>query len=340
MSLRGTFVTAADSRRFFRSQGRLDTIKLALAFFAIYFIWGSTYLAIRYAVETVPPLLTAAIRHTVAGSLLLGWSVLRGFRPTAAHWIAGLVVGSLFFLGGHGLLHWGQQYVASGLAAVLFATEPMFILVLAWLTGQRQIRRLSACGLVLGVVGVAILAGARLTAGDSSFVAILAVLASSLSWALGVVVSPKVKLPEDALGRTAIPLLCGAALLLVAAGIGGEFHDIERTVISWKSILGLAYLIVFGSIITFTSYTWLLQRCPPALVATHTYANPLVAVFLGWLVASEPLTIRVVMASAVILAAIVLVRRGEERALFQVLPKSSLWPRRGNRRRYLDRMRK
>ena len=143
----------------------------------------------------------------------------------------------------------------------------------------------------------------------------MAVLASSLSWAVGVVISPKVKLPSDALGRTAIPLVCGAALLLVAAGIAGEFQEIERTVISWKSFLGLAYLIVFGSIIAFTSYTWLLQRCPPALVATHTYANPLVAILLGWLVASEPLTIRVVMASAVILAAIVLVRKGERSAV-------------------------
>src|SRR6516164_7828791 len=203
-------------------------IKLALAFFAIYFIWGSTYLAIRYAVETVPPLLTAAIRHTVAGSFLLGWAMLRGFRPTLANWIAGLVVGALFFLAGHGLLHWAQQYIASGLAAVLIATEPIFILVLAWLTGQQPIRRLSACGLVLGVVGVAL----------------LAVLASSLSWAVGVVISPKVKLPSDALGRTAIPLVCGAALLLVAAGIAGEFQEIEPTVISLKSFLGLAYLVV------------------------------------------------------------------------------------------------
>jgi drug/metabolite transporter (DMT)-like permease len=132
---------------------------------------------------------------------------------------------------------------------------------------------------------------------------------------VGVVISPKVKLPSDALGRTAIPLVCGAALLLAAAGLAGEFREIEPTVISWKSILGLAYLVVFGSIIAFTSYTWLLQRCPPALVATHTYVNPLVAMLLGWLVVSEPLTSRVVIASAVILAAIVLVRRGERRAV-------------------------
>jgi drug/metabolite transporter (DMT)-like permease len=307
-------VAAADARRFFQSQGGLDTVKLALAFFAIYFIWGSTYLAVHYVVETVPPLLAAATRHTVAGSLLFGWAMLRGFRPTRANWSAGLVVGALFFLIGHGLLHWAQKYVASGLAAVLIATEPMFILVLSWSMGQQQISRLSAGGLVAGVLGVALLAGVRLSVDDSSFLAILAVLASSLAWSLGVVISPKVELPADPLGRTAIPLVCGAALLLIAAGIAGEFHEIELTAVTWKSLLGLTYLIVFGSIIAFTSYTWLLQRCPPALVATHTYANPLVAILLGWLFASEPLTLRVVLGSAVILAAIVLVRRGERSA--------------------------
>ncbi len=155
-------MTAAQTRPIFRSQGKLDTLRLALAFFAIYFIWGSTFLAIRYAVETVPPLLTAAIRHAVAGLLLLAWALMRGFRPTPAHWVAGLVVGSCFFLVGHGLLHWAEQYVASGLAAVLFATEPMFILVLAWLTGQQRLSRLSAFGLLLGVIGVAVLVGEHL----------------------------------------------------------------------------------------------------------------------------------------------------------------------------------
>jgi len=128
---------------------------------------------------------------------------------------------------------------------------------------------------------------------------------------VGVAISPKLKLPNDALGRTALPTLCGAVMLLAAAGLTGEFHATHWVSISLKSLLGLAYLIVFGSIIAFTSYTWLLQRCPPALVATHTYANPVVAVFLGWLLASEPLTLRVVLASAAILGAILLIRKGE-----------------------------
>ena len=292
-------------------QNRADSIKLALAFAAIYLVWGSTYLAIRYAVETIPPLVTAGIRHTVAGSVLLAWALARGYRPKREHWIAGAIVGALFFLVGHGTLHWAEQHVASGLAALLIATEPMFILVLAWASGQQKISRLSALGLGLGVVGIAILTGAELSAKGSSLLGLLAVLTGSLSWAAGVVISPKVKLPTDALARTAVPLVCGAVMLLAAAGATGEFHALHWASVSLKSILGLAYLIVFGSIVAFTAYTWLLQRCPPALVATHTYANPIVAVLLGWLLASEALTVRVAVASVAILGAIVLIRRGE-----------------------------
>jgi len=293
---------------------RAQSIQLALAFAAIYLVWGSTYLAIRYAVETIPPLVTAGVRHSIAGAILFAWAWARGFRPTRAHWISGIVVGALFFLIGHGSLHWAEQYVGSGLAALLIATEPMFILILAWSMGQQKISRLSALGLGLGVVGVAMLTGAELTVKGSSLLGLLAVLAGSLSWSVGVVISPKLKLPKDALGRTALPTICGAVMLLAAAGLSGQFHATHWASISLKSIFGLAYLIVFGSVVAFTAYTWLLQRCPPALVATHTYANPVVAVFLGWLLASEPLTMRVVLASIAILGAIVLIRKGERSA--------------------------
>jgi drug/metabolite transporter (DMT)-like permease len=293
-------------------RNRIDSIKLALAFAAIYLVWGSTYLAIRYAVETIPPLVTAGIRHSVAGAILFAWAWARGFRPTRAHWISGCALGALFFLIGHGSLHWAEQYVGSGLAALLIATEPMFILVLAWSMGQQKISRLSALGLGLGVLGVGLLTGAELTVKGSSLLGLLAVLVGSLSWSVGVVITPKLKLPDDALGRTAIPTLCGAVMLLAAAGLTGEFHATHWASISLKSVLGLGYLIVFGSVVAFTSYTWLLQRCPPALVATHTYANPVVAVFLGWLLASEALSLRVALASVAILGAIVLIRKGEQ----------------------------
>ena len=296
------------------SRDRSDAIKLALAFVAIYVIWGSTYLAIRYAVETIPPLVAAAIRHSIAGGIMLAWAWWRGFRPTRPQWIAGFALGALFFLIGHGSLHWAEQYVGSGLAALLIATEPMFILVLAWMMGRQKISPVSALGLGLGVVGVAMLTGAELTVKGSSLWGLLAVLLGSLAWSLGVVIAPRLKLPSDALGRTALPTLCGALMLLIAAGVTGEFQQTHWASISMRSIFGLGYLITFGSVVAFTSYTWLLQRVPPALVATHTYANPVVAVILGWLLAHEPLSLRVALASVAILGAIVLIRRGERTA--------------------------
>src|SRR6201981_57670 len=244
---------------------RGESIKLALAFAAIYLVWGSTYLAIRYAVETIPPLVTAGIRHSIAGGILLACAWARGVRPTGANWISGIIVGALFFFVGHGSLHWAEQYVGSGLAALLIATEPMFILVLAWLMGQQRTTALSALGLGLGVVGVAMLTGVELTMKGSSLWGLLAVLLGSLSWSLGVVISPRLKLPSDALGRTALPTICGAAMLLIAAGITGEFQQTHWSTITLRSIFGLGYLITFGSVVAFTSYTWLLQRVPPAL---------------------------------------------------------------------------
>jgi len=288
-----------------------DSIKIALAFAAIYLVWGSTYLAIRYAVETIPPLVAAGIRHTIAGGVLLAWACLRGYRPRREHWVAGGVLGALFFLVGHGTLHWAEQHVASGLAALLIATEPMFILVLAWLTGQQRISRISALGLALGIAGVAILTGVELSTKDASLLGLLAVLTGSFAWSAGVVISPRLKLPSDALARTAVPLVCGAVMLLATAGVTGEFHALQWSQVSLKSLFGLGYLITFGSIVAFTAYTWLLQRCPPAVVATHTYANPVVAVLLGWLLAGEQLTGRVGLASVAILGAIMLIRRGE-----------------------------
>lgn len=311
INIGGRPMITPDPRQLDPSRQRSYAIKLALAFVAIYVIWGSTYLAIRYTVETIPPLVAAGVRHATAGAIMLAWAWLRGFRPTRQQWVAGSVLGAFFFLIGHGSLHWAEQSVGSGLAALLIATEPMFILVLAWMMGRQKISRLSAAGLALGLVGVGMLTGAELTVKGSSLVGLLAVLVGSLSWSFGVVISPRLKLPSDALGRTALPTLCGAAMLLIAAGVSGEFQQTHWASTSPRSLFGLGYLITFGSVIAFTSYTWLLQRVAPALVATHTYANPVVAVLLGWLLAREPLSLRIVSATVAILGAIVLIRRGE-----------------------------
>ena len=294
--------------------GHGHKVKLVLAFASIYVLWGSTYLAIRYAVTTIPPFVTAGIRDTLAGIVLLVWACARGFRPKPEHWLGGLVTGALFFLVGHSGLNWAEEYIPSGSAALLIATEPMFILALGWLLGQQRITWLSALGLGVGVAGVALLTGAEFSLTGTNVLGFAAVLLSAFAWAAGVVVSPKLRLPTDALARTAIPLVCGGGMLLLAGGIAGEFQKLHWSAVSRGSLLGLGYLIVFGSVVAFTAYTWLLQRCSPALVATHTYANPVIAVLLGWFFASEPLTSRALWASATILGSIVLIRQGERRA--------------------------
>lgn len=290
---------------------------LVLAFFTIYFVWGTTYLAIRYAVETIPPLVTAGIRHTTAGLILLliAWS--RGFRPRREHWIAGAALGALFFLIGHGTLHWAEQHVASGFAALLVATEPLWILLMAAAMRQQRINWQNGLGLLLGMGGVAILTVREFSSISSTSWGVIAVLVGAASWAVGVCISPRLRLPRDAMGRAAVPLVCGAVMLLAAAGVTGEFSAFHWQAVSTRSLLGLAFLITFGSVLAFSAYTWLLQHCSPTMVATHTFVNPLVAVLAGWLWASEPLSFRIVLATLVILGAIVLIQRGDRHSEMQ-----------------------
>jgi drug/metabolite transporter (DMT)-like permease len=286
-------------------------LMIVLSFLSTYLIWGSTYLAIRYAIETIPPLVTVAIRHSLAGGVLFVWAWKRGFRPTARNWAAGAVVGALFFLIGHGSLHWAEQYVTSGLAALLIATEPMWILLLGSFTGEEKINWMNSLGLLIGLAGVGILSAEGLSLHASNWIGMGAVLVGSLSWSLGVVLSPKLPMPQNSIGRAAVPLVCGAVMLHVAALVSGEYGRFHWAAVSLKSWFGLGYLVVFGSIVTFTAYTWLLEHCSPTLVATHTYANPVVAVILGWWLAGEPVSMRLVLSTGAILAAILLIQRGE-----------------------------
>jgi drug/metabolite transporter (DMT)-like permease len=291
-----------------RSPSRLWIV---LAFFVIYVVWGTTYLAIRYAVETIPPLVTAGVRHSIAGLILLAIAWSRGFRLRREHLVAGAVLGALFFLIGHGTLHWAEKYVSSGFAALLVATEPLWILLIGAAMRQQKINWLNGAGLLMGLTGVGILTSHELTSRTSLTWAIVAVLAGAASWALGVCVSPRLRLPQDLVGRAAVPLLCGAPMLLLAAAGTGEFASFHWSAISTKSLLGLAYLIIFGSVVAFTAYSWLLQHCSATLVATHTFVNPLVAVVIGWFWASEPLNMRVIVATTIILGSIILTQRGD-----------------------------
>src|SRR4051812_9252788 len=287
-----------------------NKILLIGAFIAIYVIWGSTYLAIRYAVESIPPLITAAMRHLVAGSVLFTWAWMRGFRPTAQQWRAAIKIGALYFLVGHGLLHWAEQHVASGLAALLIATEPMIIAILAVIAGAERLTPMLVAGMILGLIGVGILMGGSAFGNPGELTGVIAVLLSGIAWSVGVHFSRRVALPSDTLAASAITLLCGSALLWIASAATGEIAHLNVSAISTKSVLGLAYLGFFGTIIAFTAYTWLLSHISATVVSTHTYVNPIIAVLLGWALAGEPLTLRVVVAAVVILGSIVLIRRG------------------------------
>ncbi len=285
-------------------------ILLILAFIAIYVIWGSTYLAIRYAVETIPPLLTAATRHLFAGTILFTWAWIRGFRPTSAQWIAAVKIGALYFLFGHGTLHWAEQHVASGLAALLIATEPMIIALLAVMAGKERITPMLVAGMVLGLAGVGVLMGGSALSERGELAGIIAVLFSAVAWSLGVHFSRRVSLPSDILASSAMTLLCGSGLLWMASAATGEFSRLDVHAITARSVMGLAFLIIFGTVIAFTAYTWLLSHISATVVSTHTYVNPIVAVLLGWWLAGEVLNARVIVAVVVILGSVVLIRRG------------------------------
>jgi drug/metabolite transporter (DMT)-like permease len=294
------------------SRARAESLQVFAAFVAIYLIWGSTYLAIRYAIETIPPLITAGTRHLIAGSILLVWCWKRGVRPERRHWIPSIILGALFFLGGHGTLHWAEKRVPSGLAALLIATEPIVIVLLgAMIPPKVKPRGTAILGLLMGTVGVALLMGADVfRASAAAMVAGIAVLFSSVSWSVGVIYSRRADLPRDPYINAAMSMLTGSVMLLLAAAVTGEFSSFHPALISWRSGLSLAYLAVFGSLIAYSAYMWLLEHRSPTLVATHAYVNPVVAVFLGWILASEVMNLRTLIAGALIILAIMFIGRG------------------------------
>src|SRR5215470_8330283 len=287
-------------------------IRVMLAFLAIYLIWGSTYLAIRFAVETIPPLYTAGFRHLVAGTALLLWALAKGQRPTWEQVRASVVIGFFFFLIGHGSLHWAEQYVGSGLASLLIAIEPIIVFIMSSATARVwRMNGILLAGILLGLVGVGILVrGTGLVAGGRGAWGPIAVLIGAISWSAGIIYSRRSKLSGSPLLLSALSLLAGSAMLLTTGTLVGEAKDLSLSHITMKSWLGLAYLIVFGSIIAFTAYNWLLEHYSPTLVATHTYVNPVVAVLLGWLFAGEVVTLKVGIAATLVVGAVVLVDRG------------------------------
>ncbi len=287
-------------------------ILVVFAFLAIHLVWGSTYLAIRFAVDTIPPFLAVGVRQLTAGSLLLLWCLAKGERPTWQQWRASAIIGVFFFLIGHGTVHWAEQVVPSGLCAVIIASEPIWVF-LSSAGAERKWRKNATLftGLALGLVGVGLLfQGETLRSAPGVLFAAVAVLVGAISWSIGIVYSRRSHLSGNPVLLSAMSLVSGGALLLLASALFGEWGRVSWAAISPRSLWALGYLIVFGSIVAFTAYNWLLERYSPTLVATHTYVNPVVAVLLGWWLAGERVTLSMGVAAAMILAAILLVERG------------------------------
>lgn len=304
-----------------RSASHAPRLKVLLAFAAIYTIWGSTYLAIKVSIETIPPFLMAGTRFTIAGLLLYGFARSRGAeRPTREHWRNSAVIGALLFLAGNGALTWAELHVPSGLAALLLSIIPLWMVLLHHLELRRGLEWQLVLGLVLGLAGIALLVGPRelLGGGRVSPTGAGVLIAGSVGWALGSLHSRRAILPKSALLGASMEMLAGGLSLLVLGGAVGEGRALVHTNVSGHSLWALAYLIGFGSLLGFTAYHWLLNVSTPSRVATYAYVNPVIAVVLGWALGGESLTVRVAVATAVIVAAVAIIitqqARGEKSA--------------------------
>jgi len=286
--------------------------KIVSAFGAVYLLWGSTYLAIRFGVETIPPFLMAGTRHLTAGLLLYAWMRARGTpRPPLRHWASAAVVGGLLLLGGNGLVTWAEQRVPSGLAALIVASVPIWMAMLGGLEKRRLPGGFLIGGLALGLTGIALLVVPGRFGGGRHVdpVGAAALLLAAVSWSIGSLFSRRAKLPSSTLTAVSMEMIAGGALLWAAGLLGGEGARLHVSAVSLKSAISLGYLVVFGSLVGFSAYVWLLKVTTPARVSTYAYVNPIVAVLLGTLFAGEELTLRIGLAAAGIVAAVALIIR-------------------------------
>jgi len=285
--------------------------KVVTAFAAVYLIWGSTYLAIRFAIETMPPFLMAGVRFAIAGGLLYWWARWKGApKPERVHWKSTTIIGGLLLLGGNGGVVWAEQRVPSGIAALVVAIVPVWIALMEWrMPGGRRPGWQVTAGLALGSLGLLLLAapGAASLGARVDLIGVAALLVATLCWSLGSVLSKRVPLPASPLVTTGMEMLMGGVLLLGAGLLTGELPKVHLAEVSFRSGMALAYLIIFGALIGFTAYLWLLRVGSPTRAATYAYVNPVVAVFLGWSLAGEPISARTIIAMAVIVGAVVLI---------------------------------
>jgi len=285
--------------------------KTLLAFAIIYFVWGSTYLAVRVGVREVPPLILAAMRFSVAGLVLFSWVLARGERaPSLREWRSASLLGLVIFVFDYGLLFWAEQRVPSGIAAVMLATIPVFMALseIIFLRTQRLTVRL-ALALLIGLGGVGVLMSRALNLGDAPIDkwGAVALIFASISWSIASVLARKLPLPSSKVMSSGAQMLTGGILLTVAAGAFGEFRNFHPGAVSREVWFALLYLIVAGSIIGFTAYVWLIHHESPTKVGTYAYVNPIVAVLVGYFLGGEALSARTILGTLFILISVVVI---------------------------------
>jgi drug/metabolite transporter (DMT)-like permease len=292
------------------------------AFATVYLVWGSTFLGIRVAVETLPPLSMAAFRFLLSGAILLAASSRARPRPTALHWRNAAIVGAFFFLANHGLVSTAARYIPSSLACLIVATEVPIIAVLSSvLLPNQPLTRRSLLGAALGLTGVLCLfVGKGAGEGSAGMLASLAVLGASLSWSFGAVLSQRLLFPPDPVLRAGMQMLCGGAMLVCASLVRGEPASMDVAAISSRSLTAFAYLVVFGSVLTFACYSYLLKHVRAEAVATHVFVNPLVAVAVGAWLGGEQLRTAHLISGLFILASVCVITLSPQRAPAPAVP--------------------
>jgi len=298
---------------------------LILGFAAIYLIWGSTYLGIRVAVETIPPFLMASGRFLIAGSVLTAWIALtKGFRPTPRQWLDNAIVGGLLLLGGNGLVSWSEQRVPSGIATLIISVGPVFVVLLDWLVhalskdGSKGTRptALTFAGLALGFAGLAVLVGPDVLqegVGHLHGPSVLGLIGACFFWGVGSIYTRYARNPAEPFTAAAMQQLCAFVWLLLVSTLCGEPWHFDPAAVSRNSLIAWVYLVIAGSLVGFTTFVWLMKHSTPAKVATYAYVNPIVAVFLGWWILKEPVNPRIFLGAAIIIAGVVTITVSKNR---------------------------
>lgn len=304
------------------------TLPIVGALGAVYILWGGTYLAMKVAIETLPPFMMAGIRFLFAGAIMYIWQAAHGVeRPPIRHWKNAAIIGGTMLLGGNGSIVWAEQFVSSGIAAIIFATVPFWVMLLSWLwQGGKRPNGMVLGGLIVGLMGITLLVNnsvGELSNTSSQWDGYIALVAATLFWAGGTLYSRVAKLPSAIFMSIALQMLTGGLLCLLFSIVMGEWAQFHVELVSMRSAFALGYLIFFGSIVGFSAYIWLLQVADPTLVTTNTYVNPVVALILGWMLAGEQMTSYDALAAILIVLSVIIVNKASNRKA-AVLPRKEL----------------